>query len=300
VAVHAEQARFVLWFFAVDEDGEWVAHSAVLQRLKGWGKDPLAACLAVAGMFAEVSFDYWDGDVPVGREEPNAWIQLVAVSQEQTQNTMKLFPSLISFEARRHYRIQVGKLNVWGLGDTRHIKAVTSNPLSLEGKRPTLIVRNETQNWITANGGHELAGTIEGNVGEVRGRRRTSCSTSATRTGRVKTRWRSGSARAWEKTQGADAQYEAFGLMYDSLEAPPEAPLTREAAPSVVDAIRGDATWLSVRRIVLSIVNQARTRRVSPGASGTTRSRRLRTPGSSRTTSSCAPSTTGWSRATRS
>jgi hypothetical protein len=30
--------------------------------------------------------------------------------------------------------------------------------------------------------------------------------------------------------------------MYDSLEAPPEAPLTAEAAPSVVESIRGDAT----------------------------------------------------------
>jgi hypothetical protein len=32
---------------------------------------------------------------------------------------MKLLPSLISAEARRHYGIQVGKENVYGLGDTR-------------------------------------------------------------------------------------------------------------------------------------------------------------------------------------
>jgi hypothetical protein len=74
-----EQARFVLWYFAIDpESGDFLYHSAVLQRLKGWGKDPLAACLAVAAMFAEVTFDHWDGDVPVGREEPNAWVQIVA------------------------------------------------------------------------------------------------------------------------------------------------------------------------------------------------------------------------------
>jgi hypothetical protein len=46
-----------------------------------------------------------------------------------------------------------------------------------------------------------------------------------------------------------------FGLLYDSLEAPPEAPLTVEAAPSVVEAIRGDSVWLNTRRIVQSIIN---------------------------------------------
>lgn len=62
-----EQTRFILWYFAVDESGELIYHSAVLQRLKGWGKDPIAACLGMAAMFAEVAFDHWDGDRPVGR-----------------------------------------------------------------------------------------------------------------------------------------------------------------------------------------------------------------------------------------
>jgi hypothetical protein len=70
VAVHPEQARFVLWFYALDEDGGFLYHSAVLQRLKGWGKDPVAACARGGWMFADVTFDHWDGDVPVGRDEP--------------------------------------------------------------------------------------------------------------------------------------------------------------------------------------------------------------------------------------
>jgi hypothetical protein len=252
----AEQTRFILWYFAVNDDGSWFAHSAVLQRLKGWGKDPLAACLSVAALFAEVSFDHWDGDVPVGREEPNAWVQLVAVSQEQTQNTMKLFPSLISPEARRYYRIQVGKLNVWGLGDTRHIQSVTNNPLAIEGKRPTLVLRNETQNWLSSNSGHEMAGAIEGNVAKSEGaaaRMLDICNAYRPGQDSVAQRAREG----WEKTQGEHAQAEEFGLMYDSLEAPPEAPLTVDTAPSVVEAIRGDSIWLSVPRIVASILNQA-------------------------------------------
>src|SRR5690606_38006314 len=45
------------------------------------------------------------------------------------------------------------------------------------------------------------------------------------------------------------------GILYDSLEAPPEAPLSAEAAPSVVRAIKGDSHWLDERRIVRSILD---------------------------------------------
>lgn len=253
-----EQTRFILWYFAIDETGSFLYHSAVLQRLKGWGKDPIAACLSVAAMFAEVTFSHWDGDRPMGQEQPNAWVQIVAVSLVQTQNTMKLFPSLISREARKHYGIQVGKRNVWGLGDTRQIEAVTSSVMSIEGGRPTQIVRNETQNWNSSNSGHDMAGAIEGNAAksEIKSPARMLDICNAYRPGEdsVGQRMR----EAYESTVGDNAQHVEFGVMYDSLEAPPEAPLTLDAAPAVVEAVRGDAVWLDARgRIVKSIANPA-------------------------------------------
>lgn len=249
-----EQARFILWYFALEESGEFTYHSAVLQRLKGWGKDPLAACISVAAMFADVTFSHWDGDVPVGREEPNAWIQIVAVAERQTENTMKLFPSLISSEARKHYGIQVGKTSVYGLADTRQIQAITSNPLTAEGGRPTLVIRNETQNWNASNGGHEMAGAIEGNVTKSEeGTARLLDICNAPRPGEDSVGELA--REAWQSTQGEDATAMDFGLLYDSLEAPPDAPLTAEDAPAVVESIRGDATWLSTGRIVKSIIN---------------------------------------------
>ncbi len=262
----AEQARFILWLYAVDASGEFVSHSAVLQRLKGWGKDPIAACLAVASLFADVNFDRWDGERPVGREDPNAWVQLVAVSQEQTKNTMKLMPGLISFEARRRYGIQIGKLAVWGLDDTRQIEAVTNSVMAIEGGRPTLIVRNETQNWNSSNGGHDMAGALEGNAAkrdiDTPARMLDICNAFRPGEDSVGQRTR----EAWESTLGdldaldAEDRPKAldFGLLYDSLEAPPEAPMTAEAAPSVVEAVRGDAVWLDAKgRILKSILNTA-------------------------------------------
>lgn len=254
-----EQARFALWYDAIDENGDHLAHSAVLQRLKGWGKDPVAACFSSSACFAPVSFDSWDGDQPVGREEPNAWVQIIAVSQEQTKNTMKLFPSLIPAETRSYYGIQIGKLNVYGLNDTRQIEAVTSSPLAIEGGRPTQVFRCETQNWNTSNGGHDMAGALEGNAAKSEG--------GAARILDICNAYRPGEDSvgervrdAYDATLGEEARTVDFGLLYDSLEAPPEAPLTADAAPEVLKAISGDSYWLDIRpngRIVKSILNPA-------------------------------------------
>ncbi|WP_231953669.1 terminase [Jonesia denitrificans] len=261
----AEQARFILWFYALDEAGQFAYHSAVLQRLKGWGKDPLAATLALASMLAPIDFDHWDEDgEPVGRDSENAWVQLVAVSQEQTKNTMKLMPGLITAEAREFYGIQPSRLNVWALGDTRQIEAVTNSVMAIEGGRPTLVVRNETQNWNSSNGGHDMAGALEGNAAkrDIDSPARMLDICNAYRPGEdsVGQRMR----EAYESTLGdvddPDSAPKAmdFGVLYDSLEAPPEAPLTAEAAPSVVEAIRGDAVWLDAKgRILKSILNPA-------------------------------------------
>lgn len=253
-----EQARFLLWYFSLESSGEFDFHSAVLQRLKGWGKDPVAATLGGGHLFGPTLFDRWEGDRPIGRENPNAWVQMVAVSLQQTQNTMKLFPALFSPEARRRYGIQVGRQNVWGMGDTRQIEAVTSSVMAIEGGRPSLIVRNETQNWNSSNGGHAMAGAIEGNAAksEVGSPARMLDICNAYRPGEDSVGQRA--REAYEQTVGENAQFVDFGVLYDSLEAPPEAPLTMDAAPSVVKAVRGDAVWLDAEgRIKKSIANPA-------------------------------------------
>lgn len=256
-----EQARFLLWFYALDESGRFEYLTAVLQRLKGWGKDPLAGTLALAACFANVDFDGWDanGD-PVGRPSESAWVQLAAVSQTQSRNTMRFLPSVMTKEMRAYYGVQFSKFNLYGLGDTRNIEAVTNSSDSLEGNRPTLVIRNETQNWNSSNGGHELAGVLDGNAAkrdeDTPGRMLDICNAYRPGEDSVGQRRREG----WEATQGDEADPESgpkamdFGLLYDSLEAPPEAPLTAEAAPSVVESIRGDAVWLSAKGSILKSI----------------------------------------------
>jgi hypothetical protein len=253
-----EQTRFLLWYYAVDTEGDFLFHTARLQRLKGWGKDPLAATIAAGSLHAPVVFDRWDGDRPIGRDEPDAWTQILAVSQDQTKNTMKLFPSLLGPEVREHYGMQVGKLNVWSDGDRRQIEAITASVLAVEGGRPKQIIRAEIQNWTSSNGGHDMAGAIEGNAAKAEqgAPARILDIFNAYVPGRDSVAERA--REAWESTQGADATHVEHGVMWDSLEAPPAAPLTAKDAPEVVRSIAGDATWLDTRpngRIVKSILN---------------------------------------------
>ncbi|WAY18406.1 hypothetical protein OF855_24525 [Mycolicibacterium fortuitum] len=253
-----EQARFLLWYESLDDTGRLLHRTGVLQRLKGWGKDPLACGLASAKAFGPVIFDHWGDDgQPVGREDDAAWVQVSAVSKEQTKNTMKLFPVMLSQEARSHYGIQIGRENVWGLGDTRQIEATSSNYLSIEGNRVTQAIRNEPQNWNASNQGHELKGAIDGNSTKIPdGLGRILDIENAFRPGEdsVAERVR----QSWEDTQATedrDAKAHSFGLLYDSLEAPADAPLTIEAAPEVLEVIRGDSTWLDVGSIIESILD---------------------------------------------
>mgnify|MGYP000851222453 CR=1 FL=1 len=256
-----EQARLVLWFFAVDGTNRkpgparFLYNHVVLQRLKGWGKDPFAAVLSLVALVGPW-VAYWDenGDLQA-RPEPEAWIQTMAVAQEQTQNTMKLFPGLATQEFIDYYGVQIGRLNVWAMGGARQIQAITSNPLTVEGGRPTFVIPNETQNWTDSNGGHEMAGALSGNLAKAKktrpARRLDLCNAYRPDMGSVGQKVR----ESWEATQGDQPKFRDFGLLYDSLEASEDAKLTLEDAPTVVTNVRGDAVWLDPKRIVENILD---------------------------------------------
>src|SRR5690606_4659609 len=90
-----EQMRFILHWFAVDERGRFIHQTGVLQRMKGWGKDPLLACLSLVELCGPSRFSHWDENgQPVGKRHPRPWVQVAAVSQSQTKNTMRMLPTL--------------------------------------------------------------------------------------------------------------------------------------------------------------------------------------------------------------
>lgn len=260
-----EQARFILWWYAVDDDGRYAYRAGVLRRLKGWGKDPLSAALALAELCGPVAFDRFDlrGE-PIGKPRHAAWVQIVAVSHEQTKNTMSLFPVMVSTQLKKDFGLEVNKTIIYSEAGGR-IEAVTSSPYAMEGNRPTLVIRNETQWWVESNDGHQLAGVIEGNVTKTFGARTLSiCNAHIPGEDSVAER----EYDAWQAVQAGDAV--DVGVLYDALEAPADTPVSeipseREdpegyAAGIVklregVEIARGDSTWLPVDSIIESILD---------------------------------------------
>lgn len=247
-----EQARIVLWWYAVDESGAWLFRDGVVQRLKGWGKDPLAACLAAVEAFGPARVRDMAAGRPVGGPCEDGWVQVAAVALEQTKTTFRFFPGLFTEAAKAEFRLQLGKETIYGLGDTRLIQAVTSSPTTLEGARATMVVLNETHHWKQGNAGHDMADVIERNASKSEGgAARTLRFTNAYEPGEDSVAQRD--REAWE--QVAAGRAEDVGLMYDSLEAPPDAPLSLEEAPAVLETVRGDSVWLDVDTIVKSIAD---------------------------------------------
>jgi phage terminase large subunit-like protein len=265
-----EQIRFTLWWYAIDETGKFTFREGVFRRLKGHGKDPFCAALALAELCGPVAFSHFDENgEPVGKQRHSAWIQVAAVSQDQTNNTFGLFPVMISKKLKTTYGLEVNKTIIYAEGG-RKIQAVTSSPSSLEGNRPTLVIRNETQWWgVGADGGvnegHSLAGVLRGNVAKIPEARTLSiCNAHVP-----------GNDTVAEKDYQNYLDVEAgkavdTKVLYDALEAPADTPISEipsekedpegfkeglERLRKGIEIASGDSYWLPLDELVMATLD---------------------------------------------
>jgi len=229
-----EQARFVLWWYAIDERGEWIYPDGVIQKVKGWGKDPLAAVLGAIEIAGPCRFDYWvssdgqrldsyqPGAEPIARRQINEpWVQVVGTAFEQCKNTMQYFQGIFTQDAKREFQITVNRTLAYAYGFEAKIEAIASSPATIEGNRPGLTIANESHHWVPSQGGDELKGVLERNNSKMRG------------TKKSRILW---ITNAYDPNEGSVAQQirEAYELdlargvetmLYDSIEAPEDVPL---------------------------------------------------------------------------
>lgn len=271
-----EQKRLILWWYEVDERGRFVCRKGVIQRIKGWGKDPFAAVLAAVEFVGPCRFAGWltvdrpdlglvAGD-PIAKEHPKAWVQVAAVSQSQTVNTMAIFTGLFSEKCKKDHGINLGKEKIYAHGGQRRLECVTSSPRSLEGNRPTFVIKNETHHWLLNNDGHAMAKVIGRNLAKAKGGQARSLSIT----------------NAYDPTESsvAQAEREAWeaerdglavktGMFYDSLEAgdgakivfppKPDGTMPGEAEVkayigAIINSCRGDSWWLDIDGLVNEVL----------------------------------------------
>lgn len=211
-------------------------------------------------MLGPCRFSHFNDDGnPVGKDNPAAWVQLSAVSADQTRTTMSLFPLLLPKRTIKEFAVELGKEKLYALGGRRRLEILTTSFRSQEGARVTFVVLNEGQHWLRSNGGHDLYDVIT--------RNRTKAKGGAARALQITNAFQPGEDSIAERTRTAydktvdinpvtGKPYAAFaGLLYDSLEAPANAPLDPAVAPFILERIRGDSVWLDIESIVNFIVD---------------------------------------------
>jgi len=267
-----EQLKFILWWYAIDDQGRFAYRRGCLRRMKGWGKDPIAASIACTEFVGPCRFGGWDDDgFPIAIPHTSPWVQIAAVSKDQTKNTMTLFPGMMSRKLIDLHGIDLGKEIIHSRSGGR-IESVTSSPRSLEGARPSLVIMNETHHWLEVDEGHEMAHAVARNLAKSRdGSARSLAITNAHDPG-----MNSVAEWDWEAFQAIEqGRSRATGFLYDSLEAPAGTQLgvsepsedeaerelqylaARASLRAGLIAARGDSVWLDVDRLIEEIYDPA-------------------------------------------
>ena len=243
-----EQFRFLMWWYALDDNGRFIYRRGVLRRAKGWGKDPLAASISCVEFLGPCRFGGWyDDGTPIVVPHPAPWIQIAAVSRDQNKNTTTLINPMLRRSTIDEHGVDLGKEVIHSRAGGR-IEVVTSAPRSLEGSRPSLMIMSETQHWLASNDGHEMAKAIARNLAKGRdGAARSLALTNAHDPGED-----SVAEHDWEAFEAIrDGRSIATGLLYDSREAPPTTELAnRDSLRAGLLAARGDSKWLDVDRLI--------------------------------------------------
>jgi len=253
-----EQAKIILRWYAIDNDGRFLYRRGVIRRMKGWGKSPFCAALSAVELCGPCRFGGWDQHgKPIVIKHSAPWIQIAAVSQEQTKNTTTVFPGLFTDKALQEYDIDLGKFIIYAHHGAGRIEAVTSSVRPLEGGRPSLVVADETAHWVPSGDGPAMMAAIQRNLGKSRDQ--------GARVIEIT------NAHLVDEQSVAELTYEAWrksdggisDVYYDALEAPAildpagqHVPLAEWTDSQIKDALisaRADSTWLDVSRLLAEI-----------------------------------------------
>jgi hypothetical protein len=243
-----EQLHFICDFYRLKNDADaehpnnaFAYRRGMLVRPQKWGKGPLSAAMILAEAAGPVLFDGWDADgYPVGRPWATPWIQVVAVSEDQTDNVWNALVPMIELGGLRAEIPDTGKTRInlttdVGVGK---IEPVTSAALSRLGQRITFAVHDETHSWTRHNGGVKLADTQRRNLAGMGGR---SLETT----------------NAWDPTENSVAQQTVEADLEDVLvdmNAAPELSIRNKAdRRKMLKAVYRDSWWIDLDRIEAEI-----------------------------------------------
>lgn len=237
------QVRFILWWYAVDENGDFIYRRACRRLAKGSGKSPFAAVLAIIEFIGPCRFDGFDDSIPGGcraKRVAMPLVQIVATSEAQTENTFRMVRAFLPKGGRVavEYGLDIGKTQIF-LPPEGKLMVCTSSPTTMEGNEATFAVADETEHWLPNNGGHELLKALDGNLGKSGSRYVETCNA-----------WKSSVDSVAEATFDAWIEQESgrsigkTKILYDSRIAPPDTNMADpESLRAALEFVYDDCYW---------------------------------------------------------
>lgn len=249
------QLRFLMWWYAVDEDGRWLFHHGVRRLAKGSGKSPFAAALALVELCGRVrvaDIDRRAGRV-VGKAVDMPLVQIAATAESQTGNTMRMVRAFApkSSEVVAAHGLDPGKTRYYKLPEGT-LEVITSSAVAAEGAEGSCIIADETEWWKPANGGVELASTLADNLAK-----------SGSRMLETSNAWIPGQDSVAEDTwdawvaQEEGATANSSRILYDAVVMSPEADWSDPVSiREHLVPVYADAWWVDVDDILVRILDK--------------------------------------------
>lgn len=174
------QGLWVLGFYELREDAtvDFRKPSRAFVHTRGgqlvapqkWGKGPLSAAVILFEAYGPCLFDGWDENgEPTGRAWATPWIQVTAISEDQTGNIWRALIPMIQLGGLTAEIPDTGETRI-NLPNGGRIEPVTASARSRLGQRVTFVVQDEAHDWTKQNKGRKLADTQRRNLAGMGGR----------------------------------------------------------------------------------------------------------------------------------
>lgn len=236
-----EMWTFLYSYYRIEPDsGRFVyVRGGQLVRPQKWGKGPFSAAIICAEAAGQVLFAGWDDDgEPEVRSWPTPWIQVTAVSEDQTANVFRALVPMIELGPLVDLIPDTGetRINLHGGG---RIEPVTASARSRLGQRVTFTVQDETHSWTKLNGGLALANNQRRNLSGMKGRF-------------LET------TNAWDPIEESVAQLTSEkspqGVYLDDADPGPGSIRNKRERRKCLKKVYRDSTWVDLDRIEAEIV----------------------------------------------
>lgn len=249
------QARFLILWYAFNDQGRFIYRRGCKRGSKGSGKDPLAAAMCNIELLGPSQL-HWDGTRYVGKQHTMPLVQIASNSEEQSKDVLRVANSQFGAEATNYYGLDKGRTATFVKTSPARIEVLTASERSSEGDPATFIVLNETHHMTQRSGGHAVAKVARRNVGKSKKsvQARMVDFTNAHQRGQDSIGEKT--FEAWQKQQSGKYPQLKKDILYDSIEFDPKLDIyDPQQRLLALQQAYSDAPWADLERLSDEVVD---------------------------------------------